>query len=67
MAHFHKSPERKPLLGVRPEPLACYSAARLRLNHAAPEPKERIFIERMTSDRKLKASRGGSNGRIYGT
>ena len=30
-------------------------------------PRERIFIELMTSDRKLKASREGSKGRIYGT
>jgi len=29
--------------------------------------EERIFIELMTSDRKLKASREGSKLRIYGT
>ena len=29
--------------------------------------RERIFIELITSDRKLKASRQGSKGRIYGT
>jgi len=28
---------------------------------------ERIFIELKTSDRKLNASREGSEGRIYGT
>jgi len=30
-------------------------------------PEERIVIELMTSDCKLKASREGSKGRIYGT
>jgi len=30
-------------------------------------PRERIFIELMTSDRKLKASREGSKWRNYGT
>ena len=29
--------------------------------------KERIFIDLVTSDRKLKASREGSKSRIYGT
>ena len=29
--------------------------------------RERILIELMTSDRKLKASREGSKSRIYGT
>ena len=31
------------------------------------DAEERIFIERMTSDRKLKASREGLNGWICGT
>ena len=30
-------------------------------------PREGIFIEPMTSDRKLEASRESSKGRIYGT
>ena len=44
----------------------------LRILHRIRRPKrvlqrERIFIDLMTSNRKLKASREGSVGRIYGT